>query len=187
MRRVLAIVGLLVLIAAVSFGATRLAVRTTQVRPQTCQALAALEDYLAVTPDQKKALAGIDVQFETQRPLLRDRVWQTRDDLIAVLEDPNSTRAQAVEKTRQFCAAQQAMQLNTVEYMVELRQHLTPAQRQKLTGLVGRGMCALTGGPCPRGMGRGMGGGMGMGRGMGGAGGGGNGYCGGRGMRGGGP
>jgi Spy/CpxP family protein refolding chaperone len=185
MKRALAIAILLILVVAVSYGATRLAVRTTRVRPATCQALSALEDYLAVTPGQKQALAAVDAQFGAARPQLRDHVWQTRDELVATLEDPNSTRAQAVEKARQFCAAQKAMQLNTVEYMVELRQHLTPAQRQKLAGLVGRGMCTLTGGPCGRGMGRGMG--NGMGGGMGGPGGRGNGFCGGRGMSGGGP
>lgn len=173
----LAVVGLLILVAAVSYGATRLAVRGAGVQAAPCPAFAALQDYLGVTPDQQKQLAGINAQYGAVRPELRDRVWQTRDELIAALENPKSTRAQAVEKARQFCAAQQAMQMNSVEYMIELRQHLTPAQKQKLGGLVGRGMCALTGGQCPRGMGGGMGG----------PGGGGNGLCGGRGWRGGRP
>jgi Spy/CpxP family protein refolding chaperone len=102
-------------------------------------------------------------------------VWQTRDELIAVLEDPKSTREQALDRAKRFCAAQQALQLNTVEYMVELRGHLTPAQKTKLAGMVGRGMCALTGGPCRRGMGGEMGGPRG------------GGFCGGRGSGGGAP
>ena len=178
-KRWLAVVGLLILVAAVSYGATRLAVRNARVQPPAPAAFAALQDYLEVTPDQQKQLAGVNEQYGAVRPELRDRVWQTRDELIAVMEDPKSTREQAVEKAKQFCSAQEAMQVNTVEYMIELRQHLTPAQKQKLGGLVGRGMCALTGGQCPRG--------MGVGGSMGGPGGGGNGFCGGRGLRGGRP
>jgi|GEM_PF-1221327 len=187
MRRALVLVGLLVLMAAVAYGATRLAVRSARVQPPTCQALATLEDYLAVTPDQREVMSGIDAKYAAIRPGLRDRVWQTRDELIATLKDPSSTREQAVEKAKEFSEAQEAMQTNTVEYVMELRQHLTPAQKQKLTGLLGRGMCALTGGQCRRGMGTGMGPGMGggMGPGMGaGIGGRGRGYCGGRGSRG---
>jgi len=167
MRRVLGAVFLVILLAAVSYGATRLVVRKTAAAGlSACPAFGVLQDYLGLTPEQRDKLASVDAQFAAVRPQLRSRVWETRDDLIATLQDPNSTRAQAVEKAREFCAAQQAIQINTVEYITELRQHLTPAQQQKLAGLVGRGMCALTGGPCGgRGAGRGSGGGMGLGMG----------------------
>lgn len=165
MRRVLVAAGLLVLVAAVAYGATKLVVRRTVATPPACPAFDVLQDYLGLTSEQRQKLAEVDARYATVRPQLRNRVWETRDELIATLQDPNSTRAQAVERARQFCAAQQAMQINTVEYMVELRERLTPPQREKLAGLIGRGMCALTGGPCGPGMGRGRGAGMGLGMG----------------------
>lgn len=165
MKRVLAAVGLVIFLAAVSYGATRLVVRGTAAGQPACPAFGVLQDYLELTPEQREKVASIDARFAAVRPQLRSRVWQTRDELIATLQDPNSTRAQAVEKAKEFCDAQQAMQVNTVEYIVELRRHLTPAQQQRLSSLVGRGMCALTGGPCGRGAGRGAGAGMGLGMG----------------------
>jgi len=167
--------GVLALVAVVSYAATRVALRSARGTAVTPPAFAVLQDFLGVTSDQRSALASIDAHYGAVRPALRNRVWQARDELIGVLEDPKSTRGQALDKARRFCAAQEALQVNTVEYMFELRRHLNPAQRAKLAGLVGRGMCALTGGPCPRGMGRGMGLGPG------------GGSCGGRGWRGGRP
>jgi Spy/CpxP family protein refolding chaperone len=164
----------LILAAGVSFGATRLAVRGVRGIGSAPQEFAMLQNYLDVTPDQRKALADIDARYGSARPALRDRVWQTRDELIAALQDPNSTRKQALDRAKRFCEAQQALQLNTVEYMVELRGRLTAAQKAKLAGMVGRGMCTLTGGPCPHGIGGGMGGA-------------GGGVCGGCGRRGGAP
>ena len=120
---------------------------------------------------QREALAGIDTEFAKQRPALRQGLWQARDELLRVLKDPDSTRADAVAAVERFGAAQQALQRNTIEYVFELRRHLAPAQREKMIGVMGQGMCALTCGP-------------GMGRGCGGQGRGSCGFGGGRGMRG---
>lgn len=145
-----------VALAAGSYAATRLVQNTRQPQtPPAAPGFAVLQDYLQLTPDQRQALAAVDQRYAAVRPELRDRLWEARDNLLNVMGDPNSTSQQAVAAAKKFGAAQQAMQLNTIEYTYQMRKHLTPAQREKLVSTMGRGMCAMTCGP---GSGRGMGG-----------------------------
>ena len=146
-RRWLVLVAILLAMGAASYAATRLINRPPRVPGAPCPGFAALQDYLDLTLDQRKALAEIDAQYAESRPLLRERFRQARDDLIAVLRDPNSTQGQATAAVKRFGAAQQAMQLNTVSYTFELRKHLTKAQKERMVGLMGRGMCAKSCGP----------------------------------------
>ena len=176
-KGLLAMIAALVVLGVGSFAATRLAVRGLCNGVRAPMAFAVLQDYLELSSQQRKALEEADARYASVRPALRDAVIEARDGLLNVLEDPKSDREEAVRAAKRFCRAQEALQLNTVEYMVELRGHLNASQKKKLAGLMGRGMCALTGGPCQGGMGLGPGRGMGGGQGAG--------FCGGQGWRGG--
>ncbi|MCX8053864.1 MAG: periplasmic heavy metal sensor [Armatimonadetes bacterium] len=108
--------------------------------------LAMLQDYLRVTPDQRRKLSEIDRRFLKTRPVLRERVWEARDRFIAAIRDPNCTEDEIVSALRKLIQAREEMAVNTVSYILELRKHLTPNQQERLIGLVERGMCGLTGG-----------------------------------------
>mgnify|MGYP005841566115 CR=1 FL=1 len=149
------LVALFLLMAAASYAAARLISSRHPRAPEAAPGFALLQDYLGVTDEQKRALADIDGKFARQRPELRDRMFEARANLVTVLQNPDSTVDQALRAAREFGEAQQAMQANTILYTYELRKHLTPQQREKMVRTMGRGICAMTGGP---GMGRGMGG-----------------------------
>jgi len=106
--------------------------------------LALLEDYLGLSTQQRRAVSQIDARFAATRPALREETLKARDKLLAVMSDPKSTSDQAVAAARSFGVAQQAMQINTIEYTFELRKHLSPAQKTKLASVMSRGLCALT-------------------------------------------
>lgn len=163
-RNTLILIGVLIVLGVGSFAATRLTLQSQPAVSEAHVSFQALQDYLEMTPDQRGAMQGIDVQFSQVRPKLATEVLDARDDLLAALQNPDSTPQQALAATKRFCKAQEALQVNTVEYMVALRGHLNADQKDKLAGLVGRGMCALTGGLC-HGPGQGRGLGLGLGRG----------------------
>lgn len=162
-KNTLVLIGVLVVLGVGSFAATRLAVQGPCSLTGTPAAFAALQDYLELTPAQRTAMRATDRHFAETRPKLKSDVIESRDALLRTIQDTQSSREQTLEATRRFCRAQEAMQVNTVEYMVALRGHLTKAQKEKLGGFVERGMCALTGGVC-----HGRGHGLGLGRGKGG-------------------
>lgn len=139
---------LAVLLAAVlgigAYAATRFVQADQPQADPRCPCFAMLQQYLGLTAAQRDATAGIDERYGRERPVLRQELWDARDNLLSVLQDSNSTQQQAVAAAKQFGAAQQALQLNTISYAFELRKHLTPQQRAKMHGLLGRGMCAAT-------------------------------------------
>ena len=44
-----------------------------------------LQNYLELTPDQRKAMAEVDAKYAKTRPELRENLWKAGDELIAVL------------------------------------------------------------------------------------------------------
>lgn len=149
------LIALFLLTAAASYAAARLLSSRHPEAPAAAPGFALLQDYLEMTPEQRRALAEVDAKFAKQRPALRERMFKARDGLVRVLQDPESTVDQALEAVREFSEAQHEMHENTVRYTYELRKHLTPAQREKMVKTMGRGMCGMIGGPGPE---RGMGG-----------------------------
>lgn len=160
-RNTLILVGVLIILGIGSFAATRMGRRSPHCAGcEAPVAFAALQDYLLLSNAQRSAMQEIDARFSVTRPKLSAETYDARDELLKALQNPDSTPEQTLAATRRFCRAQEALQLNTVEYMIELRAHLSPTQKTKMSDLIGRGMCSLTGGPCK---GHGMGGGMGLG------------------------
>jgi len=148
------LIGISLVLAGSSFSATRL---LSQARPRPLQSepgLAMLQDYLGLSPEQRGALADVDARYATARPALRDAVWHARDELMNALRDPDSTDEQVISALRQFGRAREEMAINTIGYILQVRRHLTAAQRSKLIGVMDRGICGITVGP---GLGRGCG------------------------------
>lgn len=155
MRKAKWIVPLVVFVAlaAASFGAARLVAE----RPadEAAEGVAVLHDFLELTSAQRQEVEALDARYEQERPELTRALLDARSGLLEVMRDPRSTRQEAVEAADRFGDAQSNMQRNTISYTYELRECLTPEQREKLTDTMGRGMCSITCGP---GMGRAMGG-----------------------------
>lgn len=165
-KRYALLVLVVLLLGAGAFAASRLISGQPRLAQATPPGFGLVQDYLGLTPEQREKFAQVDARFGRERLQLRERIWQAREDVVEVLRDPASTREQALDAVDRLGEAQREMQRNTVEYLFELRRHLTSAQREKLIGTMGRGMCASA---CGLGAGRGMGaggkGGRGQGRG----------------------
>lgn len=161
MRRTwLLLIVVLLGLALASFAAAR---KWSQSRPLVAGdpvGLVVLNDYLELTPAQREAVASITAETARTRVHLREEVLRTRDELLKVLTDPDSTSEQGLGAARRFGEAQQAMQENTVEYIFAMRQHLNPKQKAKLAATMNRGICGLVCGP-GGGMGKAAGGGRG--------------------------
>jgi len=126
------------------------------------EGLVLLRSYLELTPAQQREIARIESSYEQQRPKLRQDVWDARDELAAVLRDPEVDESKAIAALRKLSRSREEMAVNTIKYLFEVRDHLTPRQREKLADVADCGMCGPTGGP---GMGRDRGGGgCGLGR-----------------------
>ena len=141
------LIGVLAILAGTSYGASRL---FSQGRPCVLQGepgLTMLQAYLNLTPDQRSEVVGVDARFAGTRPVMRQRVWDTRDRFLAAMRDPNPDEKEIMAALREFVRAREEMAVNTISYILEVRKHLTPAQRVKLTNLVDRGGCGLTLGP----------------------------------------
>lgn len=151
-------IGLLILLGIASYATTRAIREPGSPSNNSPQGFTMLQDYLGLTPQQRQKISDTDAEYADTRARLRDDVWQARDELRRILSNPDSTSREAVVAAEKLGEAQQQLQVNTIEYTYELRQHLTPAQREKLVSMMDRGICALAGGP-------GMGKGCGMGKG----------------------
>lgn len=143
------------LLAAASYGAARMICGSQCDIESAAPGFALLQDYLEMTPDQRQAISQVDAGIAEERLALREQMLDARDHLVDVINDPESTVDDALSAVHTFGDAQREMQANTVRYTYELRQHLTPPQREKMVRTMGRGVCGMTGGP---GRGRGMGG-----------------------------
>lgn len=135
-----------------SFAAVRGLVGTAQGPQGCCAAWDALYNYLQLDAGQRQAIARVDADALARRAALRERLWQARDRLVAVLKNPESDISDGREAVRAFGEAQQALQSDTVEHVYAIRKHLTPEQRAKLSGMLGRGICGVV---CGQGPGRG--------------------------------
>lgn len=153
-RSWLVLVAVLALLAAASFTATRL-VGQTVAEPACCEPLfTMLHDYLDLTPDQRREIADIDASYATRRQDLRQKLWDERDHFLAVVRDSDSGKTEALAAMKRFGAAREAMAASTLEYVYDIREVLTPAQRTKLTSVIDQGTCGLS---CGMGLrGRGM-------------------------------
>lgn len=145
-RWIILLSGMLILSIA-SFAAARLVSGRMLENRAPCAGLAMLQDYLELSPGQKKAMADVDAEFGASRPVLKEQVWAARGELLDVLKDPNAKKSDIIAVTENFGSAQQALQRNTIEYVFALREYLTPAQKEKLVELMSSGICSLTSQP----------------------------------------
>jgi len=146
-KRWIVLISVLAILAGTSYGASRL---LSQGRPSVLRCepgLAMLQTYLSLTPDQRSDIAGVDERFAETRRVLRQQVWDSRDRFLAAIRDPGSGDEEIIAALREFVRAREEMAVNTISYILEVRRHLTPAQKEKVANLVDRGVCGLTMGP----------------------------------------
>ncbi len=148
------LIALLLILAAASYGAARFLRPTLSESPKSEPLFTMLHDYLGLTPNQRSMISEIDAKHAARRAQIRQQLWDARDHLLNVVRNPTASRAEAIAAIRQFGSARQKMAESTIEYVFDIRKVLTPTQNAKLASAMGRGMCALTGGPGMGGCGR---------------------------------
>lgn len=138
---------MLVLLAVGSYGAARFVSRSNSTYEP---GIMAVQDYLNLTAEQRRVVADLTQEFAVSRPVLRQQVWQARDRFVALVRDPRADKDDVLLALHELSRAREEMAKNTVEYLLALRDCLTPAQQDKLTALVERGMCSLDSEVCGR-------------------------------------
>ncbi len=132
---------MLVLLAVGSYGAARFVSSRSNSTDEP--GIMAVQDYLNLTAEQRRVVADLTQEFAASRPVLRQQVWQARDRFVALMRDPRADKNDVLLALHELSRAREEMAKNTVEYLLALRDCLTPAQQDKLTALVERGMCSL--------------------------------------------
>jgi Spy/CpxP family protein refolding chaperone len=143
-KRWIAFIALLCLVVVLSYAAGRL-IAAGKLIELNEPGIMRVQDYLGLSAEQRKAVYAATVELVKARQELRQRVWAARDHFVDLIRDPNASQSDILAALRDLSRAREEMSINTVSYLLELRAHLTPAQRAKLTTLIEQGMCSLTG------------------------------------------
>jgi Spy/CpxP family protein refolding chaperone len=90
-----------------------------------------MHQHLEVTPAQHAVLDPLERAYETERLQLRQQIRQLGSELARAVRDaaPSGTILATQEKLN---AAQGQLQQATLKHFLEMKQHLTPAQAEKL-------------------------------------------------------
>ncbi len=144
--RTLLLIILIVLLGVGSFAATRFVVNRNYESHLGCNC-DELCSYLKLDNRQIQSVSGIVNNYITKRVELRYKLWQTRSELLELLNNPDTNDQEVMAALDRFRDAQYELQRNTISYILGIRKHLTSEQREKLVGMLRRGLCALTSGP----------------------------------------
>lgn len=130
----------------------------------------ALAEFLELNNEQAAEIAKHDPAFAGDLVRLRQALNGRREELAKAMESADVSEQEMQARLEAAFAADHALERRVMEYLMTIRDHLTPAQQQKLFGLAadgirrGGGYCRSLLGP---GTGQGRGQGLGQGRGQG--------------------
>lgn len=174
----------IIVIAALCFGASFLA--TVAVRSEDVPATrpilrSPLARQLQLGPEQAKIIEAHDPKFPEDVRILQKELAQARSMLAAAFEDEGVTDDEIRQRVEATIEVHNRLERRVVEYLISVRDHLTPQQKGQLYGLCaekvraggkrwrgGRGRqgdASDDGCRCGKGRGRGRGHGRGQGRG----------------------
>lgn len=178
-----ATIGILIA-AGLCFGGSLLgtvAVRSQNVTASEPVAQSPVAKRLRLDPEQAKIIEASDPQFIDDLRALRRNLEQARSMLAAAFEDENISDDEIRDRVEAAIEAHNRLERRVAEYLIAVRDHLTPKQQRQLYGLCAEKVreCGrrwrrgwgrhddAPGGGFGRGKGRGRGGGQGRGEGHG--------------------
>jgi hypothetical protein len=169
-RNILLVMGC-VFAAIIGYAAARATGQETDL-PSSDVASQALATFLELDDEQAAKIAAHDPKFADDLVRLRQTLNTKREELALAMEDVNVSEEVMWSRLQEAFAADHALEQRVMEYLMAIRDHLTPTQQQKLFALAadgirrGGGYCRSLLGP-GTGPGRGAGLGQGQGRGLG--------------------
>ena len=114
--------------------------------------------WLDLDKETAEGIEGLDPLFAGERKALQGELADARSALAALLEDENVTNERIREQVEDCIARHNALERRVADYLLTVRDHLTPGQQKKLFRLCAEGVRK------GRGHGWGRGGGRGGGR-----------------------
>lgn len=135
------------LMAAAGFAGGRFSVRPTAgFDPARDLQPAQLTRLLGLSDAQAAQIAALGSDYETRVRKACDAHCAARCRLAHALQDESATPAQLQQYLERMCASQQENDRATLEHLLNVRDVLTPEQRQKLAASLGACLCATCGG-----------------------------------------
>jgi Spy/CpxP family protein refolding chaperone len=126
-----------------------------------------LLNWLEISPADRATIAQHDVAFDQDLQRMRSDLQSKRGQLAAMLEKSDTTDQEIRDAVEAVITANAALQRRVMEHVLAIRDHLTPAQQQRLLSLCAQGIRQGPGWQWRGGAGGGAGMGAGAGRGMG--------------------
>ena len=90
-----------------------------------------MHQHLGITADQHQVLDSLERTYEASHVQLRQAVRQLGTDLAVAIRD-SAPPATILETQEKLNVAQGQLQKATLQHFIEMKQHLTPGQAQKL-------------------------------------------------------
>jgi Spy/CpxP family protein refolding chaperone len=125
-------------VAALCFGGSFLGTVATRSQSTTSPASAPgspLARRLGLTPEHVKVLEAHDPQFAEDVKTLRTNLENARLMLASVFEKEGATNEEIRAQVEAAIEAHNQLERRVAEYVIEVRDHLTPEQQKKLYGL----------------------------------------------------
>jgi uncharacterized protein YoxC len=108
-----------------------------------------LDARLQLTQEQNSWIQQEDPDFQAQCAALRDQLYKAHTDLVASLEDVQTTKQELTTKVEALIEARDALEKRVAQHIVLLRPRLSQEQRDRLSRLctysAGAGSPTLTG------------------------------------------
>lgn len=103
--------------------------------PAEANATEALLTWLEASPQQLDELKAHDPTFPTDLKQLKADLEAKRTEFASALERVNAPEDEVLARLEATLSANAALQRRIAKYLLSVRDHLTPQQRQKLFGL----------------------------------------------------
>jgi Spy/CpxP family protein refolding chaperone len=120
-------VGSYVATVTIGRGGAAVAAASTDTRPESH-----LTRWLSLTPEQLKLLQAEDATFDTDRRRLQEEQDAARDALVAALANEAASDEEIRSKIDRALDAHGRLERRVADYLLKVRKHLTPTQRQRL-------------------------------------------------------
>jgi len=124
--------------AATGLGAYTATVQTRPAGPPppaADPATEALLNWLGASPAQRNELRMHDAGFAVELKQLKADVEAKRNQFASALEQPKASNDEIMSRLEAVLAANNALERRIAGYLLSVRDHLTPEQRQRLFGL----------------------------------------------------
>jgi hypothetical protein len=128
----------MILIAGLCFGGSFLrtvAMRSQDVVTSAAAAKSPIAERLDLDPQQVKVIEAHDLSFVNDLSTLRKDLEMARSRLAASFENENATDDEIHQRVEAAIDAHNRLERRVAEYLIAVRDHLTPKQQRQLYGL----------------------------------------------------